>query len=302
MKIYVPFFNELSEVYANHPAVFFYNSLIILPELCGGRGLFDIAKTGFSNWKIFKKVSEQFGPRFQLLANSTSPRYSRKVKEACYILEKNKASITVSQIKFAEQLKNDFPTLTVNASCIMSLYIPFKEVLKSDLFVEVCAPQFWNYNIADMCKAVPTHERNRVYYIINSPCVWTRHCRLHYEELSKSYQNILNYRQLIAQKQKQNQRQNSGQNYINPSIIKSDKINRPLKDSIPAGAVNTQTKKAPLWKKTCQRQDVPWGVGVWGKGVFEALKEKKFMIFKLQGRDKPVEDLFYRLSIILGNE
>jgi hypothetical protein len=187
MKIYVPYFKQLEETYDKRKEVIFCNALGSLPEVGGGRGATDIAHSTLQTVDDLKRLSERYGDRFQLLANGTFPVYTPRVKAVCEILARNHSSITVSRLRFAQELKADMPTLALSASCVMSLYRPFPEIMKSDLFEGVCAPQFWNYNIPEMCQNVPQEMRHRVYYIVNSPCVWSMGCRNHYEVMTTTY-------------------------------------------------------------------------------------------------------------------
>ena len=140
------------------------------------------------DWTRLKESAEKFGPRFHLLANSTSPVYDSRVGEACKMLEMNGSRVIVARKEFAHELKDHHPLLKLNASCIMSLYEDFNQLMTSDLFEEVCAPQTWNYNLEEMIKNVPLEQRHRVYYIVNSQCKWNREpCKKHYELLSESY-------------------------------------------------------------------------------------------------------------------
>lgn len=187
MKIYVPYFKQLEETFKSREELVFYNALGSLREVSGGRGSGDIAHSVLQTMDELKQLSERLGERFQLLANGSFPVYTPRVKKACEILERNHSSITVSRLRFAEEIKNDIPTLAIGASCIMSFYRPFQEIMASGLFDRVCAPQFWNYNIQQMCDNVPQEMRHRVYYIVNSPCVWCMGCRNHYEVMSATY-------------------------------------------------------------------------------------------------------------------
>ena len=166
-----------------------YNGVDGFPETCGGRVPENVKQTLLSYRQVIE-LSETRGPCFRLLANSCFPEYTPRVKELCRILDTNGSGIVVAREKFARALKQNFPGLRVSASCIMSLYHPFERIMTSPLFHTICAPQFWNNNTRKMIHKVPPVQRHRVHYIINSTCRWDdRHCRDHYERISKNYRS-----------------------------------------------------------------------------------------------------------------
>lgn len=155
----------------------------------------------------------------------------------------------------------------------MSLYTPFRLIMRSDLFNTICGPHFWNYDIDRMCKAVPPKMLDRVYYIVNSCCHWTKNCRRHYECVSKSYLH-------------------------DPPATGSTPPSwkKPCKRDCDIPAAGSAP---PSWKKTCKRDENimrPWGVG-----VFEKLLERGFANFKLQGRgEEGINALEHRLAEIVA--
>lgn len=188
--IYIPYFKNIE---LKDDRVIYYAAASI-PELAGGRPKERYLGFNKNNFNVddIINLSNKFKNKFQLTANDTHPEYNDRVKNILKILQQNNSSIKVARLEFAEKIKKDFPNLKIHSSCIMNFYTPFEEIMKSELFEKVNAPQFWNFNFDEMFKKVPENQRHRVHFIINTKCKWCDNCKFHYEHSSNTYHNIYN--------------------------------------------------------------------------------------------------------------
>ena len=191
MKIWAPYHPELAERFRGVTALHFYEGVDGLPEIAGGR----FRSTAPNQIPLAEApvVAERLGPRLAFLATSTSPELTPRVAELLRVLEQNGCGLTVASAALAARVKEGFPGLELRASCIMSLYMPFRLILQSPLFTEITGPQLWNYDLDRMSDAVPAEHRHRVSYIVNSACRWdgdaercdSKICRSHYEAVTR---------------------------------------------------------------------------------------------------------------------
>ncbi|MCK4348717.1 MAG: hypothetical protein KAW47_08880 [Thermoplasmatales archaeon] len=188
---YVPFLEGLRDRIINTVNMddnfIYYGCVDEMPEIMGGRYYSEAKDSLIKPNRIMNIILEEHGSQFQFLANSTFPKLTNRFEKICDALNSNNGGIVVSKIGFAQKIKDKFPNLKISSSCIMSFYIPFKNIMNSSLFDTVCAPMFWHPNVDKMIEQVPASQRNRVYYIINTYCQWIEKCRLHYEAASESY-------------------------------------------------------------------------------------------------------------------
>lgn len=187
IEFLVPFEHELAKG-CPQVRLILYAAITDIPEICGGRHPEDIAHRQLTLYEA-TKLAECLGNRFQVSANNSFPRLTSKVKELCGILEINGSRLSVANLQFAKEVHSLYPSLHLSASCIMCLYFKFEHILASPIFHTICAPQYWNYDLEKMIENVPSKQRSRVHYIINSACRYDQNaCRTHYENISLCYQ------------------------------------------------------------------------------------------------------------------
>jgi hypothetical protein len=197
MRLWVPYHPEIVETFGRAEWLRLYEGVDGLPEIAGGR--FRITAPNVIPLDRVGEVAERHGPRFSLLATSTAPELTPRAVELFELLERNRCGLTVASLELAVQVKDRLPDLELRASCIMSLFTPFRAILDSPLFRSVAGPQYWNYDLDRMRDAVPQEQRRRVSYIVNSACRWdgdpeacnSRICRSHYAEVTRHHREGL---------------------------------------------------------------------------------------------------------------
>jgi len=191
MRLWVPYHPEVVELFGQAGWLHLYEGVDGLPEVAGGR--FRTTAPNVLPLHRVAEVAERHGPRFSLLATSTAPELTPRAIELFALLERNRCGLTVASLELAVRVKDRLPDLELRASCIMSLFTPFRAILDSPLFRSIAGPQYWNYDLDRMRDAVPQEHRRRVSYIVNSACRWdgdpeacdSRICRSHYEEVTR---------------------------------------------------------------------------------------------------------------------
>lgn len=191
MRLWVPYHPEIVETFGQAEWLHLYEGVDGLPEVAGGR--FRTTAPNVIPLDRVGEVAERHGPRFSLLATSTSPELTPRAVELFRLLEANRCGLTVASLDLAARVRDRLPELELRASCIMSLFTPLGAILASPLFRSVAGPQYWNYDLDRMRDAVPEEQRRRVSYIVNSACRWdgapeacdSRICRSHYEEVTR---------------------------------------------------------------------------------------------------------------------
>ena len=191
MRLWVPYHPEIVELFGEAEWLHLYEGVDGLPEIAGGR--FRTTAPNVIPLDRVGEVAERHGPRFSLLATSTSPQLTPRALELLELLERNRCGLTIASLDLAARVKDRLPDLELRASCIMSLFTPFRAILDSPLFRSVAGPQYWNYDLDRMRDAVPQEHRHRVSYIVNSACRWdgdpgacdSRICRSHYEDVTR---------------------------------------------------------------------------------------------------------------------
>jgi hypothetical protein len=185
MHFIVPWVPGITDQYCKEDTFVYYQAVKI-PVLQGGRQPHEIGNSALSIDQV-KEIIEKLGNRFRVLANSCFPEWSPDVYALCTYLDSKKAGIVVANMKFAQEVRERFPNIRLHSSVIMNFYNPLQEILESPLFDTVGGPEFNSDDTNKMIADVPKEHRKRVFYVLESSCVWTAGCKRHYELPSLQY-------------------------------------------------------------------------------------------------------------------